>query len=226
MIYDFHTHTFLSDGVLSPVELARRALVKGYRAIGITDHVGLGGQKRLLRELTEDCALASEQWGLVAIPGVELTHIPVRAIPRVAQQAKEAGARLVVVHGETIVEPVEQGTNLAAASCPYVDILAHPGLLTLEEARAAARNGVFIELSARRGHSLTNGHVARVAIEAGASLLLDSDAHSPEDLLTTEIATQIALGAGISADEAQRALKGNPQLLLKKLGVRLDPSTP
>ncbi|HLE81453.1 MAG TPA: PHP domain-containing protein, partial [Dehalococcoidia bacterium] len=33
-MYDFHTHTFLSDGVLSPIELIRRAHVKGYRVIG------------------------------------------------------------------------------------------------------------------------------------------------------------------------------------------------
>jgi predicted metal-dependent phosphoesterase TrpH len=41
-MYDFHTHTFLSDGVLSPIELIRRALVRGYKAIGVTDHVGVG----------------------------------------------------------------------------------------------------------------------------------------------------------------------------------------
>ena len=38
-MYDFHTHTFLSDGVLSPIELIRRALVRGYKAMAITDHV-------------------------------------------------------------------------------------------------------------------------------------------------------------------------------------------
>ena len=40
-VYDFHTHTFLSDGVLSPMELIRRAHDKGYAAIAITDHVDL-----------------------------------------------------------------------------------------------------------------------------------------------------------------------------------------
>ena len=41
-MYDFHTHTFLSDGVLSPIELIRRAFVRGYRGMAVTDHVGLG----------------------------------------------------------------------------------------------------------------------------------------------------------------------------------------
>ncbi|HEY3347739.1 MAG TPA: PHP domain-containing protein, partial [Nitrospirota bacterium] len=35
---DLHTHTLFSDGVLIPAELVRRAEVKGYEAIGLTDH--------------------------------------------------------------------------------------------------------------------------------------------------------------------------------------------
>ena len=50
MIYDFHTHTFLSDGTLSPLELIRRAKTKGYQAIALTDHVGLGSLERVIRE--------------------------------------------------------------------------------------------------------------------------------------------------------------------------------
>ena len=55
-------------------------------------------------------------------------------------EADEA-VSLVVVHGESIIEPVEKGTNIAALQCPYVDILAHPGLITLEEAKMAAARG-------------------------------------------------------------------------------------
>ena len=40
----------------------------------------------------------------------------------------------LVLRDQRPVEPVEPGTNLAAASCPDVDVLAHPGLLTAEEA--------------------------------------------------------------------------------------------
>ena len=38
MIYDFHTHTFLSDGGSSPIGLIRFAVAAGYRCIAITDH--------------------------------------------------------------------------------------------------------------------------------------------------------------------------------------------
>ncbi|MBI4200403.1 MAG: histidinol phosphate phosphatase domain-containing protein [Chloroflexi bacterium] len=220
-MYDFHTHTYLSDGVLSPIELIRRAYDKGYRAIAITDHVGLADQERIIPILVEECAHAAARWEIIAIPGVELTHVPVDLIPEAARRAKALGARLIVVHGETIVEPVEPGTNKAALSCAQVDVLAHPGLLTEEEGRLAAHQGVYLELSARRGHALANGHVAHLALRAGAALLLDSDAHAPEDLLSEELASRIVRGAGLDVEEADSVRQTNPGQLLRKLGYRL-----
>ena len=217
-VYDFHTHTFLSDGVLSPMELIRRAYDNGYRAIAITDHVGMATQERVVPVLVEECARAMVKWDIIAIPGVEITHVPAGLIPEAAERAKTLGARLVVVHGETIVEPVEPGTNASALVSPRVDILAHPGLLTPSDARLAARQGVYLELSARRGHSLANGHVATQGLRAGARLVLDSDAHNPEDLLTAELARQIAQGAGLEGEELDALLEKNPKQLLKTLG--------
>ena len=142
-LYDFHTHTFLSDGVLSPVELVRRAKVIGYRALAITDHVGPGNLEFVLNVLTKDCELASRCWDIKALPGVEITHVPKEDIDYLAREAKAMGAKVVNVHGETITEPVEYGTNLAAVSSDHVDILAHPGLIRPEEASIAAQNSVF-----------------------------------------------------------------------------------
>ena len=220
MVYDFHAHTSFSDGVLSPVELIRRALTHGYRSIALTDHVGIGYLDRLVDEVASDCALARSHWPILAVPGVELTHLPPAAIADAAKRAKERGAWLVVVHGETVVEPVEQGTNRAAVECPEVDVLAHPGLLTLEEAELAASSGVFLELSARRGHSLTNGHVARIARLAGARLLVNSDAHTESDLLTPSLARRIVCGAGLEEKEADDILVINPQALLERFPVQ------
>jgi putative hydrolase len=199
------------------VELIRRASEKGYRGIALTDHVGIGSLERLIREIVEDCRIARELWGIAAIPGVELTHLPAQAVAQAARRAKELGAWIVVVHGETVVEPVEKGTNLAAVRSPDVDILAHPGLITVEEARLAASNGVFIEVSARKGHSLTNGHVVKTALAAGCKMLLDSDAHDSPDLLSPELATAILLGSGLGEKESKEVLAANPSILLKKL---------
>ena len=222
-MYDFHTHTCLSDGELSPVELIRRASERGYRGIALTDHVGMGSLERLIRETVEDCRVAREHWNIVAIPGVELTHLPAHAIAQAAKRAKELGAWIVVVHGETIVEPVEKGTNLAAVESPDVDILAHPGLITMDEAKLAAKNGVFIEVSARKGHSLTNGHVVKIALAAGCRMLLDSDAHDSPDLLTPELAFAILRGSGLGENESKEVLTGSPPILLKRLPLTASP---
>lgn len=218
-MYDFHTHTFLSDGVLSPIELVRRAHVQGYRVIAVTDHVGYGNLEYVVKTLVKDCQIASQRWDILAIPGVELTHLPKDDIDEAAKEAKALGAKLVNVHGETIVEPVESGTNRAALSSSSVDLLAHPGLLTQDEARLAAETGTFLEISARRGHSLANGHVARIALANGALLVLDSDAHEPDDLLEPQRAHEIAKGAGLSEDEIEAVLTVNPGKLLQRLGI-------
>ena len=217
-MYDFHTHTFLSDGVLSPIELIRRALARGYKAIGVTDHVGLGNLEYVVKTLVTDCAVATKRWDILAMPGVEITHVPKEDIDMVARAAKELGAKLVNVHGETVVEPVEPGTNEAAVRSSFVDVLAHPGLITYEVARLAAENGVYLEVSARKGHSLTNGHVVKTARQTGAVMVLDSDAHDPGDLLTPELADRVAKGAGLENEEVHALLESNPRGLLAKLG--------
>jgi putative hydrolase len=217
VLYDFHAHTFHSDGVLSPIELIRRAFVGGYTAIALADHVGIGSLGRVIKETSDDCALTRAYWKIMAIPGVELTHLPPEAISEVAQEAKELGAWLVLVHGETTTEPVARGTNLAALQSPYVDILAHPGLLTPEAADIAAQNGVFIELSARKGHSTANSHVALVCQKAQAKLLVNSDAHDEDDLLTPASARAILNQAGIGDQHHQEILHHNPLLLIEKV---------
>ena len=224
-MYDFHTHTFLSDGALSPIELIRRALVRGYRAMAVTDHVGLGNVEFVVKTLVIDCEQATKRWDILVLPGVEITHVPKDDIDLVARTAKEMGAKLVAVHGETPVEPVEPGTNEAALRSNFVDVLAHPGLISYDDARLAAERGIYLEVSARKGHSLTNGHVAKIAREAGAAMVLDSDAHEPEDLLTPEIRLAVAKGAGLNDDEVHALLETNPKDLLTKLGFPTPPGT-
>ena len=216
-MYDFHTHTFLSDGVLSPIELIRRAVHIGYEVMAITDHVGPGNLEFVLNALKKDCELAEKHWDIQVMPGVEITHTPKADIDRLAKEARRLGAGIVNVHGETIMEPVEPGTNMAAVSSNNVDILAHPGLITGEEASIAASNGVFLEVSGRKGHGLANGHVVKAATLAGAQLILDSDAHGPQDLMTREYAEKVAIGAGLSSERATSLLNTSPLILLKNL---------
>ncbi len=210
--FDFHSHTFLTDGTTSATDLWFHADRLGHRVLAVTDHVSLNDPAPLLARLRAESE-AFEDGPLVPLIGVEVSMVPPARIAGVARAARRAGAQIVIVHGETPVEPVPAGTNHAAIDCRDVDLLAHPGLLDPEDAELARAHGTFPELSGRRGHSLANGHVARIAIESGADLVVDSDAHSPEQLLPLELARRIAAGAGLPVDAVARALSDAPRRL-------------
>lgn len=212
---DLHTHSLLSDGELLPSELVRRAVVKGYQGLAITDHVDVSNIDWVISRLVKDCRELMKYFQIAVIPGAEITHVPPEMIKPLAEEARKLGAKVVVVHGETIVEPVAPGSNLKALESP-IDILAHPGLITEKEVALAKENGIMLEITARKGHCLTNGHVAKLALKIGAGLVLNTDAHSPEDLVTPDQARKIALGAGLDEGDFSQ-LRMNAQEFLKKL---------
>jgi putative hydrolase len=209
---DLHTHSLLSDGELIPSELIRRAEASGYRAIAITDHVDGSNVDFVVPRLVEVCRELRGMVGIEIIAGAEITHVPPELIAPLARRCRGLEAELVVVHGETLVEPVKEGTNAAALKAP-IDILVHPGLLTLEQAREAASRGIFLEISGRKGHCLGNGNVARKAIASGAKLVVCTDAHSPSDLISVEHAARVARGAGLTEDEVKKAIENAEGLL-------------
>jgi histidinol phosphatase-like PHP family hydrolase len=192
--------------------------------MAITDHADASNMEELLRCMLRFARQQKDDFPLVFVPGIELTHVAPHSVAPLAQHAIELGAALVVVHGETIVEPVRPGTNAAAVVCPDVDLLAHPGLLTLEEARQAATNGVYLELTSRGGHSLANGHVARMARQAGACLVVNTDAHAPSDMIDQEFARTVASAAGLSDDEVYAATVTHPQALVRRALARMESS--
>ncbi|MBU3982538.1 MAG: histidinol phosphate phosphatase domain-containing protein [Proteobacteria bacterium] len=208
---DLHTHTFFSDGALVPAEHLRRVEVLGYTAVAITDHADSSNMDFIIPRMIQAARDLNPFSRTRLLPGIELTHIPPALIGPLTRKARELGAQVVVVHGETIVEPVAEGTNMAAIEAG-VDILSHPGFLSEAEALLAAKNGVFLELSGRKGHCLTNGHVAKVALKAGARLVVNADAHTPGDFLTADMARMVALGAGLSEAEYIKSQAIHPQM--------------
>jgi len=217
---DFHVHSFFSDGVLLPSEILRRASAMGHRALAITDHADASNLEELLLSLARFARLQERDFPLQFLVGVELTHVAPFSIAPLARRARELGADIVVVHGETPVEPVSPGTNRAAVDSRAVDLLAHPGFVTLEEAALAAEHSVFLEITSRHGHCLTNGHVARLAQEAGANIVINTDTHRPSDLITQEMARRVAAGAGLTGDQIEAATVTNPEDLLTRLLAR------
>jgi histidinol phosphatase-like PHP family hydrolase len=202
---DLHTHSTFSDGELIPSELVRRAEVLGYTAIGITDHVDYTNIEHVLACVSKAKYL-EDVLDIRVLVGVEITHVPPQKIGPLTTLARKLGAEIVVVHGETPVEPVRPGTNRAALEA-RVDILAHPGFITLEEAELARKNDVCLEITSRSGHNITNGHVVRMASQARAKMVVDTDTHAPGDLIDSNRAQQIAVGAGLTQDEAAAIVK-------------------
>ncbi|HLB70436.1 MAG TPA: histidinol phosphate phosphatase domain-containing protein [Candidatus Methanoperedens sp.] len=212
---DLHTHSTFSDGELIPSELVRRAVVHGYKAVAITDHVDFTNIEHILSCMRNAKSL-EDDYDIRILTGVELTHIPPGKMQSLIEKARHLGAEIIVVHGETTVEPVPEGTNHTAVSLD-VDILAHPGLISVEDAELARENGVCLEITSRNGHNRTNGHVARMGRETGAGLTVNTDAHAPWDLITDDVAFKIALGAGLDEKGARKATVSQPLNIINSI---------
>ena len=196
-MFDLHTHSIFSDGELIPSELARRAEFAGLEGIGITDHGDSSNIDFIVPRIVAVAEELDKALNIKVIPGIEITHVPPSLIAVNAKKARSLGARVIIAHGETIAEPVAPHTNSAALKAD-IDILAHPGLITEEEVLLALEKGICLEISARKGHSLTNGHVARLAQKTGAKLVVNTDTHSPGDLISAGMALKVVIGAGLT----------------------------
>ncbi len=213
---DLHTHTFLSDGDLIPSELARRAEEKGCIFLGITDHIDFSNFEYIIPSIIKVAESINTSMKIRVIPGAEITHVNPSKIPELVRLTRKAGAKLIVVHGETVVEPVMKGTNRAAIESD-VDILAHPGLLEEEDAKLAAEKKIAIEISARHGHSFSNGHIARLWYKYGFPVVLNTDTHSPENLIGDEFARTIILSAGIKEEDIKKVLDNSSDIVKRLL---------
>ncbi len=121
----------------------------------------------------------------------------------------------MVVHGESPVEPVQPGTNLAGLQSD-IDILAHPGLIQDEEVKLAKEKDICLEISARKGHCLANGRVVVLARKYQAKMVIDTDAHSPAELLSEDRRRKVGLGAGLTEEELKTVIQNSADLVNRR----------
>jgi putative hydrolase len=200
---NLHSHTIHSDGCLLPSELAVRYAAAGYRALAITDHVDQSNIEAVVRSIVKFCKAWPKSAPIKIIPGVELTHLPLQQFKPLAKYARARGIKVIIAHGETPVEPVIPGTNRAALEAD-IDILAHPGRITDDDARYARKRKIFLEITSRAGHGSANAHVARQALKFGCRMVLDHDSHRPEDILTPAQTRRIGVKAGLTGKQIDR----------------------
>ena len=213
---DLHTHSFFSDGSLIPSELVFRAKNKGYEAIAITDHVDMSNLNFVIPHIVKVSSILTIEYKIEVIPGAELTYVPPNLISRVAEECRELGAKIILVHGETTAEPVPAGTNRAALE-GIIDILSHPGKISSEEVDRAKEKNVLLEITSRKAHSSTNQHVGSLAKKRGARLIFNTDTHEPGDLLTDEQALEVVIEAGMAKADLNLMLENARSLISKAL---------
>jgi putative hydrolase len=212
-----HSHTLFSDGVLLPSEIVRRAEDKGYTAFALTDHVDSSNIDFVLPRIVKVCKVLNKFWAIRSIPGVEITHAPIQEIASLVKFARKNGAKVVLVHGETVSEPVLKGTNRAGieAGC---DILAHPGIISMDDIKLAKTRGVALELTTRKSHSVTNKRLFRLAKLAGAKLVLNTDAHDECDVATYDQAVRVLKGIGMRKSDIEEVFENSRKLVKKVKG--------
>jgi DNA polymerase (family 10) len=207
---DLHTHTTASDGTASIVEMAEAAKALGYKFLAMTDHSksqiqanGLDA-KRLLNHAEAIRQANDEIKGIELFAGTECDILSdgrldyeddvlaqldwVVASPHVAlkQDAKKATERI-----------------MKAIDNPYVNAIGHPtgrlinkrDGLPLDMAKVIARakeTGTALEINAAYPRLDLNDLHAKMALDAGVMLTINTDAHTTQGLAAISLGLAVA----------------------------------
>ena len=198
---DLHTHTDWSDGGFSIAEMARAAEERGYDYHAVTDHAtgpgmvgGVGLDEAAIEEQAAAVAEAADEVDVPILHGIEAN---IDADGGLATDDETLAALDLVVASPhaALGQDREAATErlVRAAEHPHVDVLGHPtGRLINERpgldpdveavAAAAAAAGTAIEVNANPARLDADGEFVRAAVEAGATIAVDTDAHAPREL--------------------------------------------
>ena len=198
---DLHTHTDWSDGGFSIAEMARAAEERGYDYHVVTDHATgpgmVGGVGLDESDIEEQAAAVAEAADEVDIPILHGIEANIDADGGLATDDEILAALDLVVASPhaALGQDSEAATErlIRAVEHPHVDVLGHPtGRLINERpgldpdveavAAAASANGTAIEVNANPARLDADGEFVRAAIEAGATIAVDTDAHAPREL--------------------------------------------
>jgi DNA polymerase (family 10) len=119
---------------------------------------------------------------------------------------------------------------LSAMEHPLVDAIGHPTgrLIESREAYAldvdrviakAVETGTFLEINANPDRRDLNDVYARAAVEAGVTLVIDSDAHWPHTLLNMRYGVATARRAWLTAENVANARPWDELRKLRKRGA-------
>ena len=221
---DLHCHTIASDGRSTVEGMAAAARERGYEFLAITDHSATHGFGKdvspdALRRHIEHIRAVDASFGddFRLLAGSEVNVLPDGALDYDDELLSELDWVIASLHSSFRMGEKEMTERMVRAiEHPLVDAIGHPTgrlidrrepyALDLDRVfEAAARTGTFLEINGnpdRRDLSETN---ARRAVEAGVTLVLDSDAHGPEILPSIGYAVATARRAWVGPDRVANA---------------------
>jgi DNA polymerase (family 10) len=196
---DLHMHTVLSDGRNTLEEMARAARECGYDYIAITEHSASHGfgndvSPDELRRYVERIRSLDEP-GLTALAGTETNVLPDGSLDYEDDVLEELDWVIASLHTSFRLSEQEQTERMMRAmEHPLVDAIGHPTgrMIGRREPYAldvdrviekAVETGTFLEINANPNRRDLNDVYARAAAEAGATIVIDSDAHGADTLV-------------------------------------------
>ncbi|HEX7293525.1 MAG TPA: DNA polymerase/3'-5' exonuclease PolX [Solirubrobacterales bacterium] len=214
---DLHSHTTLSDGRNTLGEMAEAGRGRGYEYLAITDHSASHGfgdhvtAERLWERIEEVRAWNKGKRGFRLLAGSEV-NIGLDGSLDYPDDLLEALDWVVAsVHTSFGVgEPAMTERVLTAIENPHVDCIGHltgrligrrePYGIDVEAVvEAAARSGTMLEINGNPNRRDLSEHHARLAREAGATIVLNTDAHGVDTLDNMAYAVATARRAWLTA---------------------------
>ena len=221
---DLHMHTVASDGRCTIEEMAAAAKARGYEYIAICDHSksstianGLSVE-RMVEHMANIPTDAKKTKGIAILVGCECDILSDGSTDYPNEILAQCDWVVASIHsalGSTKHNPTDR--TLAAIDNPYVSMIGHPtGRLLNKRAamdldmaaivEAAAKNGTMLEInSSWQRLDLKDMHV-RMALAAGVTLGINTDAHHTEQLAQMRFGVITARRGGATKSDVVNCL--------------------
>jgi DNA polymerase (family 10) len=216
---DLHCHTTLSDGHNTLEEMTEAARGRGYSYLAVTDHSashGFGNDVQpdaLLRRVEEVRELNRRTRGLKLLAGTETNILPDGSLDYEDEVLEELDWVIASVHTSfRISEKKMTDRVIAAIEHPLVDCIGHlTGRMILRRqpydidvervAAAAAENGTMLEINGNPNRRDLSEHNVRLAVDAGATIVINTDAHRVRTMENMRYGVATARRAWLTADQ-------------------------
>ncbi len=222
---ELHSHTVASDGRQTIEEMAAAARERGYGYLAITDHSASHGfgddvqpdELRATIEAVRSLDDKLEDFKLLA--GSEVNILTDGSLDYDDELLAELDWVHASVHTSFRMSEREMTKRVVTAlEHPLVDALGHPTgrligrrepyAIDLEKvAAAAAETGTFLEINANPNRRDLNEVNARMALDAGARIVICADAHGVDTLANTAYGVATARRAWMTAADVANTLE-------------------